>query len=206
MSYHLRARLGLVAAALTVAAFVPSTAYAGLLAADATSCEEQTFSQPFLPWADPASYTLQPGGDFEPGSPAWDATAGAAAATVNEPWTVTDDYDGRSLSLTSGASATSPSICVGIEHPDIRFFAKASSSFAALKVEVFFIDANGDTQSLTIGNVSGNNGWSPTVQMPIVANLLPLLPGSKTPVAFRLTATSGSWKVDDFYVDPYSKW
>jgi hypothetical protein len=206
MSYHLRARLGLVAAALTVAAFVPSTAYAGLLAADATSCEEQTFSQPFLPWADPASYTLQPGGDFEPGSPAWDATAGAAATTVNEPWTVTDEYDGRSLSLTSGASATSPSICVGIEHPDIRFFAKASSSFAALKVEVFFIDANGDTQSLTIGNVSGNNGWSPTVQMPIVANLLPLLPGSKTPVAFRLTATSGSWKVDDFYVDPYSKW
>jgi hypothetical protein len=42
--------------------------------------------------------------------------------------------------------------------------------------------------------------------MPIVANLLPLLPGSRTPVSFRVTATSGSWKIDDFYVDPYRSW
>jgi hypothetical protein len=42
--------------------------------------------------------------------------------------------------------------------------------------------------------------------MPIVANLLPLLPGSKTPVSFRLTALSGSWTIDDFYVDPFTRW
>ncbi len=206
MTRHRTVRLVFVVAALTFALLAPSTASAGVLAADATNCDAQTFSQPFMPWADPASYTLHPGGDFEPGSPRWDTSKGAAAEAGNEPWAVTQESDRRSLSLASGASATSPSICVGIEHPDIRFFAKASSTLAALRVEVLFLDGNGDTQSLTIGTVSGNNGWSPTVQMPIVANLLPLLPGGKTPVAFRLTAANGSWNVDDFYVDPYAKW
>jgi hypothetical protein len=207
MSSHSRLRYVLAVGALVVVAVVaPSTANAGALAADAKNCESQSFSQPFMPWADPASYTLQPGGDFEPGSPAWDLTTGAADAAVNEPWTVTDEYDGHSLALTAGSSATSPSICVGIEHPDIRFFARASSTLATLKVEVLFLGANGDAQSLTIGTVTGSTGWSPTLQMPIVANLLPLLPGSKTSVAFRLTAASGTWKVDDFYVDPYARW
>jgi hypothetical protein len=191
---------------VAVAVALPSSASAGILAADATNCGEQTFSQAFLPFADPASYTLQPGGDFEPGSPVWDLTVGAGESSVNEPWAVTDEMDGHSLALSTGSSATSPSICVGIEHPDIRFFSRASSTFATLKVEVLFLDGDGNTQSLTIGTVGGNSGWSPTTQMPIVANLLSLLPGSKTRVAFRLTATSGSWKVDDFYVDPYAKW
>jgi hypothetical protein len=206
VTLHHRLPFALVVTAIATAAFLPSTAQAGVLAADATNCDEQSFSQPFLPWADPASYTLHPGGDFEPGSPAWEVTTGATDASVNEPWAVTDDLDAHSLALGSGSNATSPTICVGVEHPDIRFFAKASSSLATLKVEVLFVDGNGDTQSVTIGSATGNSGWAPTAPMPIVANLLPLLPGSKTPVAFRLTATSGSWKVDDFYVDPYAKW
>lgn len=191
---------------VVVAAVAAPAAQAGILVADASGCGTQVFSKVFLPWADPADYTLQPGGDFEPGSPAWDVTPGAAGAAVNEPWGVTSEIDGHSLSLTSGSSATSPSICVGIEHPDVRFFATASSSVATLKVEALFLDASGGTQAIQIGTVTGNTGWAPTVQMPIIANLLALLPGSHTPVEFRLTATSGSWKVDDFYVDPYARY
>ena len=37
----------------------------------------------------------------------------------------------------------------------------------------------------------------------MVANLLPLLPGEHTPVRFRITSVgTGTWSVDDFYVDP----
>ena len=37
----------------------------------------------------------------------------------------------------------------------------------------------------------------------VLANLLPLLPGEKTPVQFRVTSVGlGTWWVDDFYVDP----
>jgi hypothetical protein len=192
--------------ATTAALLSPAVANAGPLVATATNCADQSLSQVFLPWADVASYTLQPGGDFEPGSPAWDLTAGAGGATTNEPWDVTDEMDGHSLSLSTGSRATSPTICVGIEHPDIRFFARASSSLAVLNVEVLFEDAAGNVQTLPIGSVTGNTGWAPSAPLPIVANLLPLLPGSKTAVAFRLTAASGNWKVDDFYVDPYRSW
>jgi hypothetical protein len=206
MSLKPRLRPIAAVAALAAAFFVPSTAHAGLLAADATNCDAQTLSQPFLPWADVAEYTLMPGGDFEPGSSPWTLTSGANSAAVNEPWGVTDEMDGQSLYLASGSSATSGSICVGIEHPDIRFFTKASSTLATLKVEVLYLDGTGNTQSLTVGTLAGNTSWAPTLQTPIVANLLPLLPGSNTPVAFRLTATGGSWKVDDFYVDPFNRW
>ena len=41
--------------------------------------------------------------------------------------------------------------------------------------------------------------------MLVVANLLPLLPGEHTPVAFRFTALGGDWSIDDVYVDPYSR-
>src|SRR5215211_125492 len=52
-------RLILAVAAVAVAAALPSSASAGILAADATNCDDQSFSQAFLPFADPASYTLQ---------------------------------------------------------------------------------------------------------------------------------------------------
>ena len=39
--------------------------------------------------------------------------------------------------------------------------------------------------------------------MPIVANLLPLLPNGMTPVQFRFSASGGGFQIDDLYVDPY---
>jgi hypothetical protein len=39
--------------------------------------------------------------------------------------------------------------------------------------------------------------------MVVAASLLPLLPGDKTPVAFRFSSDNGSYLVDDVYVDPY---
>lgn len=195
-------KLATLATATAALMLAPGSANAGALVTTAEKCAAQSLSQVFLPWGDPANYTLHPGGDFEPGSPAWD---GATTAAGNEPWHVADDGDGRSLAMAQGSTVTSPSICVGIEHPTIRFFTKASSTLATLKVEVLFLDGAGTEQSLQIGVVTGNSDWAPTVQTPIVANLLPLLPDSRTPVAFRLTALSGNWKVDDFYVDPYAK-
>jgi hypothetical protein len=161
-------------------------------------------SQPFLPWVDIASYTLNPGGSFEGGASGW-SLDGAQVADGNEPFTVTSATDSASLSLPSGSSATSAPICVGIEHPDIRFFASASTLWARLSVEVLFEDATGAVRSAPIGIVTGNTGWAPTVPFPIVANLLPLLPGNHTAVAFRFYASGGSFRIDDLYVDPYQR-
>ena len=42
--------------------------------------------------------------------------------------------------------------------------------------------------------------------MTVLANLLPLLPGAHTPVAFRFTPLlGGEWSIDDVYVDPFQR-
>lgn len=191
----------LATAAAAVALLAPSTASAGLLAADGVDCDSQSFSQPFLPWADVAQYTLQPGGDFEQGRP-W---SGGSVVAGNEPFYVGRASDGRSLALAAGESTVSPAICVGIEHPTIRFFGKGSN-LGSLRVDVIFTDGGGDERSLTIGVLGGSGDWALSPTYVIGANMLPLLPGGKTPVAFRVTATGGNWRIDDFYVDPYSRW
>jgi hypothetical protein len=192
-------------AACTAAALIaPAAASAGALVASAPDCDKQALSQPFTPWADVASYTLNDGGAFEDRAKGWQLS-GAEITPGNEPFYVTDARDSRSLSIADGGSAVSAPICVGVEHPDIRFFAKAGGTLASVNVEVLFETAGGDVVSAPIGTASGTR-WAPTAPMPIVANLLTLMPGDHTPVAFRFSARGGSVQIDDLYVDPYRSW
>jgi hypothetical protein len=180
-------------------------ARAGALAASATGCQAQSLSQPFLPWADPAQYTLAPGGAAE-SADGWQLTGPATISGGNEPWLVHSAQDARALSLGAGATATTGAICVGLEHPTLRFFATGGDTLSALRVDVLFEDASGAVQTLTIGRVAGGGAWQPTAVMPIVANLLATLPGDRTAVAFSFTTEgTGSWAIDDVYVDPFSR-
>ena len=202
-------RLG-ATALLAGAALVASAAgaSAGVLVASAPSCEDQPLAKVFAPWLDYADYTPLPGGDFEAAHAGWSMTGGAAVASGNSSHYVGAAEDAQSLSLPAGSSATSAPICVGILHPTVRFFAKRRStgllaSLSTLRVDVLFENAAGTVNSLPIGVVVGNGTWQPTLPMLVVANLLPLLPGDATPVAFRFTAQGGDWSVDDVWVDPY---
>ena len=175
-------------------------ASAGVLVASAPDCEAQSLSRPFLPWADPMQYVLAPGGDFE--AAGWRTTGDARVVEGNESFNVGGADDSRSLALGDGASASSGVMCVGIEHPTLRLFARNRGSvLGTLCVEVLFEDASGTVRSLPIGTVLGSD-WAPTLPMPVIANLLPLLPGERTPVAFRFTAHGGDWVIDDVFVDP----
>jgi hypothetical protein len=201
-----RRSLAALAAALGSLAFLAPAAQAGPLVASAPSCDNLATSQPFLPWADPASYVLDPGGSFENGASGWSLSGGASVASGNESYKVGGSGDSYSLSLPSGSSATSSTVCVGIEHPDLRVFVRNTGSMlSTLRVDVLFEDAYGNVQSAPIGTVSGGSSWQPSAQIPILVNLLPLLPGDHTPVAFRFTpqGSNGSWSIDDTYVDPW---
>lgn len=186
-----------------------ATANAGVLVASAPDCAAQSLSKTFLPWWDIADYTALSGGDFEGAGDGWSMTADAAIAAGNESYDVGGADDSRSLSLPAGASATSPAICVGLSHPTVRFFAKRQSggwpSLASLRVEVLFETSTGAVTSLPIGSVAAGGSWQATSPMPVVANLLALLPGERTPVAFRFTAHGAGFSVDDVWVDPYSR-
>jgi len=195
-----RKLLALATAAAALA--IPASASAGPLVATATGCADQSLGQPFRPWADLASYTLHPGGDFERRA-GWTLAGGASIVDGNEPAFVGSATDSHSLAIPSGGGATSPSLCVGIEHPDMRFFATASNPTATLGVEVLFEDSMGNVRSASIGVVAGSTRWAPTAPFPLAVNLLPLLPDSRTAVAFRFSASGGSFRIDDVYVDPY---
>jgi hypothetical protein len=202
--------LALVAALAATAVAAPS-ADAGVLVASADNCPEQTVAQAFLPWLDPMNYTLVPGGSLEDGAAGWSLN-GASVVSGNEPWQVHGDGEGRSLKIPAGKSATTDTICVGLEHPTLRFFAKSSgnsllgSLVTALTVEVVFEDNAGGVHALPIGAVLPDSHWTPTLPYPILVNLLPLLPDDKTPVQFRFRAVGGaSWQIDDVYVDPHSR-
>jgi hypothetical protein len=198
--------LTVLATAGLIALAAPAAAQAGPLVASAPSCEDQELSQPFLRWLDPASYTLNRGGAFEDGAAGWTLKNGASVVSGNEPFKVHGAGDSHSLSLPAGSSATSSTTCVGLEHPTARLFVRNTGFvLATLKVEVLFETAGGSVQSLPIGLAVGGRNWAPTLPMPIIVNLLPLLPGDHTPVAFRFTPQGGTWSIDDVYVDPYRR-
>ena len=135
---------------------------------------------------------------------------GSNVAVGNESYNVAGDDDASSLTIPANGSAISPAICVGVEHPTMRFFAKRNSGgllgLSVLRVDVLFENNLGILNSLPVGVVTGSSSWQPTLPMTVIANLLPLLPGQHTAVAFRFTPMlGGNWSVDDVHVDPYQR-
>jgi hypothetical protein len=190
-------------AVVSLAAMAPS-ASAGLLVASAPDCTPKPTTQAFAPWGDGTQYNLAPGGSFEGGAGSWSLAGGASLVSGNEPWKVAGSAHSRSLRLPPGATATSPVICVGIEHPSIRFFAKNNRALlSTMTVEVIVETSLGLKAPVPIGVLLPNGQWKPSPKLWIIANLLPLLPGEHTPVQFRVRSVGfGTWSVDDFYVDP----
>jgi hypothetical protein len=202
-----RRLVALLIATAAIAVLPASAAMAGVLVQSAPSCSAQTLSQPFARWLDPLSYTLAPGGGFEAGGPAWKLSGNAAVVAGNEPFYVRAKSDTRSLRLPSGSSVTSPVMCVGLAHPTIRMFTKVSGGvplLSSLRIEALVEDNLGLIKSLPVLAVPLGSQWAPTLPGLLVANLLPLLPGDMTPIAFKITAVGpGTWSVDDVYVDPW---
>jgi len=203
-----RRGLGCVLAisAITALLGVAPTAQAGpLLDSLGGSCPPQPLQQPFLRWLDPLHYTLVDGGSFEAGASGW-ALSRSRVVSGNEPFYVHGAGESRSLSLGAGGYATTPVQCASVDRPVLRFFARRSggSLLSSLKVEVLFeAPLTGALTKLSIGAVTANTGWAPSLPMSVVANLPALLPGGQTPVAFRFTPVgSASWTIDDVYLDP----
>jgi hypothetical protein len=173
--------------------------------AHAAGCPEQPLDRTFRPWLDPAWYTPAPNGGFESGASGWTLERGAAVVPGNEPFHVGGSDHASSLALPSGGSATSTPVCIGVEHPTLRLFARNTGDpTSLLAVSVVFRDVLGVRRSLPVGVVAAGHEWAPTPVVPAVVNLLSLL--GEQQVAFTFTAVGdGEWTIDDVYVDPYKK-
>jgi hypothetical protein len=162
-------------------------------------------SRPFLPWLDPFSYTLAPGGGFEGQASAWKLTGGSKLVSGNEPFKVSAKADSMSLSIPAGGSATSPAFCVGLGYPTVRLFATGGNLTSLLKIEVVYKTVLG-TVTQPVGVVLPRSSWGPTLPQLLVANATGLLSldGLTSSVQVRFTALgTAGWKIDDVYVDPW---
>src|SRR3954447_11136192 len=171
-----------VMAVCAVAAIAAPAANAGLLVSSAESCDTQQFSQPFGKWGDNANYTPVPGGAFESGQKAWTLSGGAKVVTGNESYKVRSSTDSRSLQIPAGGVATSPSICVGLSEPTVRWFQRQTSLLGltgAMTVSVLTETSLGVVVETPVGAGLLNSAWNPSLTGVILTNLLPLLPDNK---------------------------
>jgi hypothetical protein len=181
--------------------------------ADTTSesratCLAPLIEQPFLSFDDERDYVLAPGGSVEDSSLAgWSLEGGAGVAAGNEPFNLRGLSDNNSLVLPAGASATSPTMCVDLNWPTLRFVAsQTGEKDAELKVEVLYPEAE-EKHATWHGakkfKAKRRDGWRLTEDVKLSPDRGGKFAGGR-PVALRFTNTSeqGSWQIDNVYVDP----
>ena len=173
--------------------------------------------QPFLGFVppDPAMYYLAPNASFEKG--AW---SGGTTAVPNEPYFVREgsERDRKSLTIVSPNTAISPDVCIGLDDPTLRFFARqiAGPPLSTLGVAVRYEGVTGGQQTVMLGALpsAGINTWivSPqTALLPVTISVLPKalgtdpINGDPTTNAKLLFAPSAGsrWQIDDVFIDPY---
>jgi hypothetical protein len=198
--------------AVAVVGTLALTGTASAKEADTTSesvatCEAPLIEQPFLSFKDSRDYVLAPGGAFEDGSLDGWSVEGGGITPGNEPFNLRGTTDGYSLSLPAGASATSPTMCVDLHWPTMRFVAKqADEKDAELEVEVLYPEAEAKKATWHEAKklkAKWKDGWRPTDDVKLSPDRGGKFAGGR-PVALRFTNTSdhGSWQIDNVYVDP----
>jgi hypothetical protein len=194
-------RLWLICAAILAAsALLVPAASAEMSHSLLPSCGPKTY--PFAQWGDPDAYCAFPNLGFEYGATAWKLTGNSSIVAANEPWHVSGPGT-HALQLGPGATALSSSLPVNLLDPWVRFFAHSTGANGPLRVQVLFHGVLGNlTGVLNIGSLSPGSysSWQPT-QRVLSALALPLMTTSAQ-VQITSQATSGSWQIDDVYLDP----
>ena len=192
---------GMVGAALLATATVPAVAGA--------ACPTTPTTKAFSTFGDTADYSIVSNGHFEAGTSGWSLTK-AAVASGNESYKVRSKSDAKSLAIQPTGVAVSPAFCVGVEHPNFRFFGRRTSgTWGVLNVKLRWTGADGKTNDTVVGALSGDpyKSWLATPKLPL-ATTLPLWQSGQTTsvrLVFDPEDFGGAWTIDDVYVDPYRR-
>lgn len=201
--------LGLFVLTAALAALSATATTAPANAALGVACPTPT-TQAFAPWKDYAAYAYAPNGGFESGSTGWSLAGGAKVVAGNSTFFTHGKGERYSLSLPAGSSATSPPMCISLFSSKMRFFAaNAGSSSSKLRVQIIYGGGVSGLLSLVtktlglsdVGYVTAGDAWQPSAPIGMLSGTLPLLTQY---VQFRFLPAdrTGSWLMDDVYLDP----
>jgi hypothetical protein len=165
----------------------------------AAPCAPRAFTTNFSAFGDRALYTLAPDGDFEAGAAGWTRSAGAMVAADSSTIKLGSRLGAKSLQLAARASVTSPAICVERGFSSVRFVARSvGAAGGAVNVEVLHA-----TGKVTAGGaIKPAAAWGVTSSVNLVEGQFKVKAGESTTVQLRFTASGGSVRIDDVYVDP----
>lgn len=169
------------------------------------TCSSPLVQTPFRRFGDRRNYVLAPSGSFESGTSGWQLSGTAKRITDADPVDLGANDGAGMLSLPARTSAISPTMCVDFDYPTFRLLTKAMTK-GEFKIEITYPDANRpvweelkkyDGYQFT----NAGSGWKLTDDIDMKIDLGGMQAGYRR-VAFRFTALSGSWRMDDLYVDP----
>jgi len=180
----------------------------GLSATGAQACSYPGAQPVFAPWEDQHDYALAPEGGFEAGGRGWSLRGGATAVDGNESYQLNGPADSRSLSLSSGSSATSPPICMSIDTPLLRLMVRnGGDPSSRLRIEAVY-NLLGLVRTNVVNTIGAGQSWEPSRQLSTVLGLSTLV-GTILPSSIQVRITPlddrGQWQVDDLYVDPFAR-
>jgi hypothetical protein len=199
--------LAAIAVAIVGAAAADAVSAPKAFAATISNCPATTTVTPFQRWGDTGSYVVAPGGAFEGSLTGWTVSGGAKLVNGNESSFVNSTKDKSSLYLPNGSTATSPSVCVTTNTPDLRLFVQnTGAASATLRVNMTYTNNTGQASTVTVASLTGGSAWAPTPQVYFLQNINSLVNSNgQTWVTFSFApvGTNGHWQIDDFYVDPF---
>ena len=102
-------------------------------------------------------------------------------------------------------------MCMGLVLPIVRFFSSGGNLLSYMQVEALYKDKAGRQKSIVLLPVGlPSKSWTPTLPMLQLGGALNALTlnGLTSDVSLRFTPRgllfgSGTWRVDDVYVDPW---
>jgi hypothetical protein len=177
--------------------------------ASAKTCSTPLIERPFARFRDQRDYIMAPDGSFEDAVlEGWQLFGGAKRVIESDPVDLGAN-DGRGmLAMPKGGVAISPTMCVDLHYPTFRLLGKALRlpDSAAFKIEIVYPDtANPHWEDLTQFDgkqfVYAGSGWLLTSDLDMKPDLGGPMAGFRR-AAFRFSALSGDWRMDDLYVDP----
>jgi hypothetical protein len=197
-----KALVTLAASAVVALAIAPSASALG------NDCGYTGSTQVFKPWGDSRYYVPAPDGGFEADGSGWSLAGAADVVAGNESHYLNAVTDDSSLALPAGSAATSPPICVSLATPVMRAMVRNTGDPSSrLRAEVTY-KLLGLVQTKVVTTMTSGSAWqpssfiSPTLGLStIVGTVLP----ASVKVTFRPLDSRGDWRIDDFYVDPYSR-